>query len=430
MKIAVIGAGYVGLIAAVVFANKGHKVDCIDLNIEKINSLSKNKLEVYEIGLEEKLTSAIQTNHLTFSPSYEHINQAEAIFIAVGTPQADNGSADLSYLYAAIEQIKTRINNNAIIVVKSTVPPGTCNKLQQYLQKQNLSNPVVMNPEFLREGCAINDFLNPERIVIGTFSQQAKELMFKIYASWPNTAKIATDPTTAEMIKYASNVFLATKIAFINEMCDICEKVGADVEMLSLGIGSDKRIGKDFLKTGPGFGGSCFPKDINALIKVVNEQGLDNKILPAVLSSNIERQFHMLRKITSIVGGNLAGKNIGVLGLTFKANTDDVRYSPAMDIISLMLDKGANLKAFDPHGMENAKAILPQITYAKHAEDVAQSSHAIIILTEWSQFIDINWPLIYAQMSQPVVIDLRNLLPQGYLQKLGFLYHRLGKSFC
>lgn len=430
MKIVVIGAGYVGLIAAVVFANKGHKVDCIDLDIEKINSLSKNKLEVYEIGLQEKLTSATQTNHLTFSLSYEHIDQAEAIFIAVGTPQADNGSADLSYFYAAIEQIKTRINNNAIIVVKSTVPPGTCNKLQQYLQKQNLSNPVVMNPEFLREGCAVSDFLNPERIVIGTYSQQAKELMFKIYASWQNTTKIVTDPTTAEMIKYASNVFLATKIAFINEMCDICEKVGADVEMLSLGIGSDKRIGKDFLKTGPGFGGSCFPKDINALINVVNEQGLDNKILPAVLSSNTERQFHMLRKITNIVGGNLVGKNISVLGLTFKANTDDVRYSPAMDIISLMLDKGANLKVFDPYGMENAKAILPQITYAKRAEDVAQSSHAIIILTEWSQFIDINWPLVYTQMTQPIIIDLRNLLPQSHLAKLGFVYHCLGKSFC
>jgi UDPglucose 6-dehydrogenase len=425
MKITIIGTGYVGLVSGAVFSNLGHHVTCVDIDEEKIKLLSAGHVGIYEPNLQDKISNALRQKTLVFSCSYESLQFADAAFIAVGTPQFENGDADLSYVYNALAELAAHISKKTIIVVKSTVPPQTCIKISDYLKRMGLDNDVVMNPEFLREGSALEDFLKPERIVIGCNSASAKDTMLQIYDSWRDSKKIVTDTTTAEMIKYASNTFLATKIAFINEMADICAKVNADVEMLSYGVGLDKRIGKDFLKVGPGFGGSCFPKDINALIHIVRSHNIDNKILDAVLESNRIRKFHMLEKIRHIVGMELEGKTIGVLGLAFKANTDDVRYSPAMQIVQLLLEQGAEVNAFDPQGMNNARSILPEINYCQQAENVAKNADCIVILTEWPQFQSLDFQLIKKLMSSPVIIDLRNILNAEAIGELGFSYYRI-----
>jgi UDPglucose 6-dehydrogenase len=426
MKISIIGTGYVGLVTGAIFSNKNLDVTCIDLNQQKIGLLSEAKIDIYEPGLQEQIFMGLQKKLLHFTDNYNSIKDADAVLICVGTPQFENGDADLSYLYTAIDKLAATINDHAVIVIKSTVPPQTCLKLSQYLRNLGLNNQVVMNPEFLREGSAVNDFLNPDRIVIGCSSEAAKDLMLNIYQTW-ETEKVITDVTTAEMIKYASNTFLATKITFINEMSDICEKVGADIETLSYGVGLDKRIGKEFLKAGPGFGGSCFPKDINALLHLAKTKNVDSKILAAILDSNHSRKILMLNKIKKILGDNLNNKNIGVLGLSFKANTDDVRHSPAIDIVKLMLAENANITAFDPQAMQNAKVILPNIRYVETAEDVAIQADCIVILTEWPQFQNLDFNLIYSRMNKRIVIDLRNMLQAAKLTSIGFFYYSIGK---
>jgi len=425
MKITIIGTGYVGLVSGAIFSNVGHHVTCVDIDKEKIDLLKTGYVSIYEPHLQEKISNALAQKTLTFSSSCESVQDSDAVFLAVGTPQFDNGDADLSYVYNALAELAGCIDKKTIVVVKSTVPPQTCTKIVDYLKSKGLDNDVVMNPEFLREGSAVEDFLNPERIVIGCSSLAAKNTMLQIYESWQDSKIIVTDVTTAEMIKYASNTFLATKIAFINEMADICAKVNADVEMLSYGVGLDKRIGRDFLNAGPGFGGSCFPKDINALIHIVKNQNIDNKILDAVLESNRIRKFHMLEKIKHIVGMELEGKTIGVLGLAFKANTDDVRYSPAMQIVALLLEQGAAISAFDPQGMKNAKKILPEINYCQKAEDVAKDADCIVILTEWPQFQNLDLQIVKSAMKNAVIIDLRNILKADVARQMGFGYYRL-----
>jgi UDPglucose 6-dehydrogenase len=426
MKITLIGTGYVGLVSGVIFSSVGHNVTCIDIDDDKIKLLNQSKAGIYEPQLEELMTDGLKNKLLQFTTSYKNIHNADVIFIAVGTPQFENGDADLRFVYNAMDTISPLLNPKTIIAIKSTVPPQTCQKIALYLKEHNNHNEVVMNPEFLREGSAVHDFLNPERIVIGCSSVQAKEVMQKVYQKWGNTERIFTDTTTAEMIKYASNTFLAAKIAFINEMANICEKIGANIEMLSHGMGTDKRIGKDFLKVGPGFGGSCFPKDINALIHLVNKQKIESTILPAILESNDKRKFLMVKKIKAIVGENLSAIKIGVLGLTFKAGTDDVRHSPAIEIIELLLADKASIIAFDPHGIENAKAILPEIEYTTKAEDVADKADCIIVLTEWDEFKSLDFDLIRKKLRQPNIIDLRNLLDATSMAKNNLSYHKLG----
>jgi UDPglucose 6-dehydrogenase len=425
MKISIIGTGYVGLVSGAIFSTVGHNVTCIDLDQVKIQSLSKAQTNIYEPLLQEKISMGFALNSLHFTSSYESVGSSDAVFIAVGTPQFENGDADLSFVYSAIDKIVKVISDKAILVIKSTVPPQTSLKISQHLKSLNIKNDVVMNPEFLREGSAVYDFLNPARIVIGCSSEDAKKVMLEIYKTWHTAEKIITDCTTAEMIKYASNTFLATKIAFINEMAEICEKVDANIEELSYGIGLDKRIGADFLKVGPGFGGSCFPKDINALIHLVKDQSINSIILQAVLDSNNSRKYQMLKKIKGIMGADLRGKKIGVLGLSFKANTDDVRYSPAIEIIKLLLLEEASVKAFDPKAMKNAKSCLPSITYAETAEDVFDQTECVVVLTEWAEFQNLDFKLMYSKMKKPTIIDLRNILNPTIIKQYGFDYYRI-----
>jgi UDPglucose 6-dehydrogenase len=423
MKIAIIGTGYVGLVSGAVFSNMGHLVTCIDVDSVKIANLNNAQTDIYEPGLSEKIQNALLRKAISFSTSSDDASDAEVVFIAVGTPQTDRGSADLRFVYQALEDLKGVIKNNALIVIKSTVPPGTCASIAAFLQSRGFLNEVVMNPEFLREGSAISDFLNPERIVIGCSSMVAQNRMRKVYSNWSQFPFVVTDTATAEMIKYASNIFLATKVAFINEMADICQHIGADVSSLSYGLGLDSRIGPQFLKVGPGFGGSCFPKDINALIAFNKERRIDNKLLEAVLAANQQRKLTMVAKISDILEGSLRGKVIGVLGLSFKANTDDVRYSPAIAIIELLLEHGAVVCAFDPQAMSQAQKVLPGIAYATCAKDVFAGSDCVVLLTEWQQFGELNFPDLAKSMKSPVVIDLRNMLDVANLA--GISYHKL-----
>jgi UDPglucose 6-dehydrogenase len=427
MKISIIGTGYVGLVSGAVFSNMGHFVTCIDLDLKKIAKLIKAQLYIHEALLKKTISIGLKNESLSFSTTYGSIIACDVVFIAVGTPQLKDGSANLSFIYDAIDHIAPNLKPGTPIVIKSTVPPTTCLQLSKYLKSINKDNPIVMNPEFLREGSAINDFLNPERIVIGCQDENAKEIMLKVYAPWNKATKVITDPTTAELIKYASNTFLATKITFINEMANICEKVDADIETLSSAVGLDSRIGPDFLKVGPGFGGSCFPKDINALIHLSNTLNAESKIMQAVLESNTRRATLMVQKIKSILKGSVRDKKIAVLGLSFKAGTDDVRCSPAIEITRLLHQADASITAFDPVAMLNAKAILPKITYANSALDAAIDARCIVVLTEWLEFKDLDLGQIAKIMLEPIIIDLRNILDAKAAKAAGFAYHKIGK---
>jgi len=420
MKISIIGTGYVGLVAGAVFSNQGLDVCCIDVDENKIKILSSGTSPIYEPLLEDQISNGIQNNTLSFSTNYNAIADSEVIFLAVGTPDLPDGDADLSYLYSAINQISKLINKEAILVIKSTVPPNTCKDIKIHLEKLELKNEVVMNPEFLRQGSAVEDFLNPDRIIIGCSSNIAQDKMLKVYENWSNVPKVITDTTTAEMIKYASNSFLATKIAFINEMADLCQHFGGDINMLSYALGLDKRIGSGALKTGPGYGGSCFPKDVSALIYA--SKSIDNYILKAVHQANNKRPRLMIQKIKNIIG-DLKAKKIGILGLSFKANTDDIRFSPAIKIIRLL--KEATITAFDPAAMDNTKKALPDISYAKTPYEVAENADCLLILTEWNEFKKIDYNLVFSKMTKPVIIDLRNLLDKHKLKKIGFSYFAL-----
>lgn len=420
MKISIIGTGYVGLVAGAAFSNKGLDTCCIDVDAEKIKLLSSGKSPIYEPLLEEQISNGIRNNALTFSTQYDSIANSEVVFLAVGTPDLPDGSADLSYLYGAIDQISKLIKKNTILVIKSTVPPNICKDIKKYLERLDLVNEVVMNPEFLRQGSAVSDFLNPDRIIIGCNSDVAKGKMLEVYKNWRDVPKVITDTTTAEMIKYAANSFLATKIAFVNEMADLCNYFGGDISMLSYALGLDKRIGHGCLKAGPGYGGSCFPKDVSALIHSSKE--IDNHILKAVHQANNQRPSLMVEKIKKIVG-NLKGKKIGILGLSFKANTDDIRFSPAIKIISLL--ESVSIKAFDPAAMDNTRKVLPNIGYAKTSYEVAEGADCLLILTEWDEFKEMDYNLVFSKMAKPVIIDLRNILDKQKLQKIGFSYFAL-----
>lgn len=431
MKISFIGTGYVGLVSGVMMSHMGHDVVCIDIDESKINKLRLGNSPIFEPGLDEYISKYGNSDRLQFVWGFdETIMGSDCLFVTVGTPPKDDGDADLSGVFACLKSAAPYISDKCIIVMKSTVPPGTCLKVADFLRSKGLNNPVVSNPEFLREGEAIKDFLEPDRIVIGANNEEAFAVMRIVYE--PLTSKginlVETDLNTSELIKYASNTFLANKIAFINEMADICEIIGADISKLSYGIGLDKRIGGAFLKAGPGFGGSCFPKDILALQQLSRKIDSEFLILDAVISANNNRTQKMLNKIINAIGGDLANKNLAVLGLTYKAGTDDLRSSPAIELINQLRKQNANIIAHDPEGMKNAHRYFDDLNCANSMYEAIENSDAIIIITEWPEFKALDLKKAQNIVNQPVIIDLRNIIDSKYAQECGFKYHSVGRS--
>lgn len=433
MNITFIGSGYVGLVSGVMMSYLGHNVTCLDNDETKISKLNKKILPIYEAKLDKYFMQALEHERLKFASFYnDELKNTEAVFITVGTPSKESGEADLSYVYEAIDKISLHINKNCLIVIKSTVPPSSCNNIIDYLKAKGFSFNIASNPEFLREGNAVEDFLYPDRIVIGVNNKESEHILRKIYTPLTDNGAelVVTDLVTAELIKYGSNSFLATKIAFINEMANLCEKIGANIKDLSNGIGLDKRIGTAFLNAGPGFGGSCFPKDILALNSIIKNNHIDSKILEAVITSNRERPNFIVDRIATLLDEDLKGKNIAVLGLTYKAGTDDVRASPAIEIIKNLLDKGAYVKAFDPMGLENSQKTFKNenLLYLDFAIKACDFADAIVITTEWSEFQELDWQKIYSLVKSPIIIDLRNILKADEMESIGFRYYTVGSK--
>ena len=435
MRVAMIGTGYVGLVSGACFAHFGHHVTCVDKDADKIAALSRGEIPIYEPGLTELVRTNVGDHRLAFSTELsDPVAAADAVFIAVGTPsRRGDGHADLSYVYAAAREIAAALRGTTAVVTKSTVPVGTGDEVETIIREQRPDADVcvVSNPEFLREGAAIRDFMHPDRIVVGVEDPRAREILAEIYRPlYLNAAPILyTDRRTAELIKYASNAFLATKITFINEVADLCEKVGADVQEVARGMGLDNRIGSKFLHAGPGYGGSCFPKDALALIKTGQDHEAPLRILETVVAVNDQRKRAMARKVATALGGNLRGKTVAVLGLTFKPNTDDLREAPALAVITALQDMGAKVRAYDPAGMTQAKNVLSGVTYADNAYACAQNAEALVIITEWEQFRALDLGRLKAIMAQPVVVDLRNVYPPEELRKHGFRYQGIGRAW-
>jgi UDPglucose 6-dehydrogenase len=434
MRIAMIGTGYVGLVSGACIADFGHEVTCVDKDPAKIASLRAGEVPIYEPGLKDLVRSNVRRKSLSFTTELaEALAGAEAVFIAVGTPsRRGDGHADLSYVYDATREIAALLTDFTVVITKSTVPVGTGDTIERMFRelRPDLEVAVVSNPEFLREGAAIHDFKHPDRIVIGTDDERAKRIVTEIYRPlYLNQAPIVyADRRTAELIKYAANAFLATKITFINEIADLCEKVGADVQTVARGIGLDNRIGSKFLHAGPGFGGSCFPKDVRALIKTAQDQDVSLRILEAVEATNEIRKRAMARKVTPAFSGVLRNKTVAVLGLTFKPNTDDMREAPSIPLIMALQDMGAKVRAYDPAGMEQAKLVLPDITYCDGAYDCVTDADAAVIVTEWEQFRALDLKRMRDLMACPVVVDLRNIYQPEEMHSMGFAYSCVGRS--
>jgi UDPglucose 6-dehydrogenase len=434
MRVAMIGTGYVGLVSGACFADFGHHVTCIDKDGQKIAALSRGDLPIYEPGLQALVQSNVREGRLKFSTALPGaVSEADAVFIAVGTPsRRGDGHADLSYVYSAAREIAGALQGFTAVVTKSTVPVGTGDEVERIIReaRPQAEVSVVSNPEFLREGAAIRDFKHPDRIVVGTEDTRAKEVMAELYRPlYLNAAPILyTGRRTAELIKYAANAFLATKITFINEIAELCERVGADVQEVARGIGLDNRIGAKFLHAGPGFGGSCLPKDALALMKTGHDHEAPLRIVEAIVAVNDQRKRAMGRKVAAALGGNLRGRTIAVLGLTFKPNTDDMREAPSIALITALLDLGAAVCAYDPAGMEQAKPLLPDIAYADSPYACAQGADALVIVTEWEQFRALDLGRLKTIMARPVVVDLRNVYRPEDVTKHGFAYHSVGRS--
>ena len=432
MNICIIGTGYVGLVTGACLAEFGMSLVCVDNDRQKIELLRQGKVTIHEPGLEDLVAKNMREGRLSFSTSIEEgVKSSLVIFIAVGTPSDADGSADLKFVEEVAQEIARNMDGYKVVVVKSTVPVGTCRRLKQLIKDHQIRPTpfdIVSNPEFQREGSAIEDFMRPDRVTIGAESEQAIAIMKDIYSALYiiETPFVITSLETAEMIKYASNSFLATKISFINEIANLCEAVGADVHHVARAMGLDGRIGKKFLHPGPGYGGSCFPKDTRALWKMAQESGYSFKILDAVIKANEEQKKRMIGKIVEKVG-DLKGKTIGVLGLAFKPNTDDIRESSSIVIIQGLLDMGAKVKAFDPAAMEEAKAVLPGIEFGKDAYDVARGVDALVLATEWNQFRRLDLTHIKELLKAPVFIDLRNVYDPDQMKRLGFDYCGVGR---
>jgi len=433
MRVAMIGTGYVGLVSGACFADFGHVVTCVDKDASKIDRLHQNIMPIYEPGLDDLVEKNVKEERLFFTTeAKEAIADADAVFIAVGTPsRRGDGHADLSYVYAAAEEIAELMTGFTVVVTKSTVPVGTGDEVEEIIRKKrpDADFAVVSNPEFLREGAAIKDFMIPDRVVVGTEDERAKEVMEELYRPLflNQTPIVFTARRTSELIKYAANAFLAVKITFINEMADLCEAVGANVQEVSRGIGLDGRIGKKFLNAGPGYGGSCFPKDTLALTKTANDYESPVRIVDTVVEVNASRKKAMATKIIKAMGGDVSGKTIGVLGLAFKQNTDDMRDAPSLDIVPALIEAGAKVKAFDPEAMEEAKHLLSGLDYAENAYEAVEGADAMVILTEWDQFRALDLDRIKAALNGDVVVDLRNIYLPDDMAKRGFTYTSIGR---
>ncbi|HEY3289814.1 MAG TPA: UDP-glucose/GDP-mannose dehydrogenase family protein [Anaerolineae bacterium] len=434
-NITVIGVGYVGLVTGTCFADMGNRVICLDVNEERIINLRQGILPIYEPGLEEMVRRNVNAGRLLFTTSYaEALNSpdrpADIVFVAVGTPEGVDGEADLRYVRAVAETVAETVDHPVIIVNKSTVPVGTGDWVADIVsQKQPKRVPfsVVSNPEFLREGSAITDFLNPDRVVLGSLDRSAAETIAQLYIPLRSPIMV-TDLRTAEMIKYASNAFLATKISFINEIANICEALGADVKEVAIGMGYDKRIGRAFLDAGLGYGGSCFPKDVNALTHMANVQGKHPQMLEAVMQINADQRRSVVLKARELCG-NLAGKTIGILGLAFKPNTDDIRDSPGIDLARMFEEEGAIVKAYDPVAMTNAARVLKDATLCADSYETVEGCDVVILATDWNEFKNIDLARIKKLMKLPILIDGRNLYDPATMYELGFVYRGLGRGY-
>jgi len=433
MRIAMIGSGYVGLVSGAGFAQFGHDVVCVDKEADKIGRLRKGEMPIYEPGLDRMVVDNMRAGRLTFATDLgDPVGKADAVFIAVGTPtRRGDGHADLSYVYAAAAEIVDAIRGYTVIVTKSTVPVGTGREVARIIRETQPAAEfdVASNPEFLREGAAIEDFMKPDRVVIGVESQRARDIMSAVYRplNLIQTPMVFTNIETAEVTKYAGNAFLATKITFINEIADLCEKVGADVHDVARGIGLDGRIGRKFLHPGPGFGGSCFPKDTLALAYTAREAYAPQTIVEQVIEVNNSRKKRMARKVIDFCGGSVEGLTIGVLGLTFKANTDDMRDAPSLDIVPTLQAAGAKIVAFDPAGMSEAGKLLSGVTFAKTAYEAATSADVLVVITEWHEFRGLDPRRITEAMRQPRIVDLRNIFDPEEMRGLGFAYEGVGR---
>ena len=439
MKIAVIGTGYVGLVSGACFAELGHDVICVDKDAAKIDALKKGHIPIYEPDLEKTVKENVSRRRLSFTTEIKDaVSQAEIIFLAVGTPtNPKNGSADLSWIYAAAKELGPLLPKNAVVVTKSTVPVGTARRIRAKIYKARGQRDVFIasNPEFLREGCAVKDFMEPDRILVGVGSAHAEEQLRRVYL--PLTSHgvplIVTDTDTSELTKYAANGFLATKIAYINEMADICERAGADVEVLAQGMGLDPRIGRTYLRPGPGFGGSCFPKDTLALDYISKKLGEPSALVQAVIVSNDRRKIQMAKKIIAAAGGSVKKKTVAILGLTFKANTDDMRESASLVIVPALLKAGANLRLYDPEGRKQAKKLmhLPKNTEVKWCASLKEcitGADATVIVTEWNEFASLD-PAQFCKLTDaPLLIDLRNLFERKRMEDAGIEYHSIGRA--
>ncbi|WP_426024751.1 UDP-glucose dehydrogenase family protein [Brevundimonas sp. TSRC1-1] len=438
MRVAMIGTGYVGLVSGACFADFGHVVTCIDKDPSKIERLERGEIPIFEPGLDDLVAANVEEGRLFFTlESAEAIRNADAVFIAVGTPtRRGDGHADLSYVYAAAEEIAGLIDGFTVVVTKSTVPVGTGDEVEAIIRRVNpdADFAVVSNPEFLREGAAIGDFKRPDRVVIGVndgeTAPRAREVMSELYRplNLNESPLLFVGRRTSELIKYAANAFLAMKITFINEMADLCEAVGADVQQVARGIGLDKRIGSKFLHAGPGYGGSCFPKDTIALVRTAQQYGAPVRLIETTVEVNDARKKAMAGRVETTLGDSVAGKTIALLGLTFKPNTDDMRDAPSLDIAPALIAAGAKVQAFDPEGMHEAGKLLPDVVMKANAYDAVERADAVVIITEWDQFRALDLDRVKLLMNQPVLVDLRNVYRPEDMLKRGFRYSGIGRG--
>ncbi|SJZ84809.1 UDP-glucose dehydrogenase family protein [Consotaella salsifontis] len=434
MKIAMIGSGYVGLVSGACLADFGHDVVCIDKADDKVEALKAGRIPIFEPGLDELVAKNVKAGRLTFETALaEPVAAADVVFIAVGTPsRRGDGHADLSYVYGAAREIAASIRGFTIVVTKSTVPVGTGDEVERIIREENpqADFAVVSNPEFLREGAAISDFKRPDRIVVGIEDERARDVMTEVYRPLylNHSPLLFTERRTSELIKYAANAFLAMKITFINEMADLCEAVGADVQAVARGIGLDNRIGGKFLHAGPGYGGSCFPKDTLALVKTAQDAASPVRLIETTVAVNDQRKRAMGRKVMAACGGSVRGKTVAVLGLTFKPNTDDMRDAPSLSIIQALIDQGAEVKAYDPEGIDQAKPLLDaSVAFASGPYDCAEGADAVVIVTEWDSFRALDLSRLKSVMRQPVLVDLRNIYREDEVARFGFTYTGVGR---
>ncbi len=433
MRIAMIGTGYVGLVSGACFSEFGVDVICVDNAVDKIDRLNRGEIPIYEPGLEGLVASNVKAGRLSFTTDLKTaVHGSDAVFIAVGTPtRRGDGHADLSYVYAAAKEIAEALNGYTVIVTKSTVPVGTGDEVERIIRgaRPDAEFDVVSNPEFLREGSAINDFMRPDRVVIGTEAERAREVMRQLYRPLHliETPIIFTTRTTSELIKYAANSFLATKITFINEIADLCEVVDANVQNVAKAIGLDGRIGGKFLHAGPGYGGSCFPKDTIALVRTAQDAGRPLRIVEAVIDINDTRKKSMAGRIIEASGGSVEGKIVALLGLTFKPNTDDMRDAPSLDIVPALIAAGARVRAYDPEGMEEAKKHLDGVEWCENAYDTMEDASVVSIITEWNEFRALDLKRAKTLMKEPVLVDLRNIYNADEMAAAGFRYSCIGR---